>query len=268
MKSKIIGIILLVVALVFIILGTIIYNNEDNNTNSKNNDDNQVMSEELAKDYVVELTDIIMNGGSKNELVKKLGTNQILENYIMTGKDMFLRNKPSKKIIDNYNLEKYVSTNQSLTDKLEETIKNNFEYEIKEVNASKEYTSVVITYRSFYYKTYIMDLSTIQNTLLTKAGYDLENVIEDDKFTADTYKARVKATMILDNYLDNYINKDDYRDTFVSYIDNKIEKSSEEFVSYFLILAGSAYGKQGLFTTEEEINNLLNNYDINNALDI
>ena len=265
MKKRKMIIILLVIAIILIAIGGIIYFIPSNNK-TNGNAPNKAMSDEEASQYIDQLTDVIINGGTREELVSVLHSDEILDTYIMTGEDMYLLQRPDDKTIEKYSLEEYVKASEELAKKFEAAIQNNFEYNITNINADDEYTTVEISYRTYYYNAYINDLSVIQNELLVRAGYDFENLSDSEQLQVDVYKAKIKAASILDNYLNNYINENEVNNTVVSYINNRIEDSGEDFVSYLINLTGFTYDNSGNITTEEDLNNLLANYDLTNPL--
>lgn len=264
MKKKLI--ILIIIAFLLIIFGIIGYFT-NNNDIEKNTSKGKIENKE-AISYIENLTNIIMNGGSKKELITALHTNQILDTDIMTGKDMYLLQRPNEKLIKKYNLEDYVKVSKNLANKLENAIKNNFEYKINNVSNVEDYISVELSYKTYYYTAYLNDLSQIQRELLIKAGYNLENITESEKVSIDLYKSKIKAATILNDCLDKYNNENEYKETVVSYHNKTIEDSAEEFYSYLINLTGFTYGNKSIFNNEEDLNELLSKYDLDNPLAI
>lgn len=268
MKKKKSIIIVVVIAILLIVTGFIIYFTSNNSNNTNKDNTKEEVSNKDARNYVEKLTDIIMNGGTKEELVDALHTNQIQNTYIMTGKDMYLLQTPDESIVNKYNLDDYIKTSNNLAERLENAIKSNFEYTINNVSDVDDYISVEITYKTYYYTAYINDLSRIQIELLIKAGYDLENVTNSDEFQADLYKAKIKAASLLDAYLDNYNNENEFKETVVSYHNKTIADSAEEFYSYLINLTGFTYDNKGILTTQEQVDEFLSNYNLDNPLTI
>ena len=270
MNKKKIVIIILVIAVLLIVIGLGIYFNDNNSSTNNDNTSGEVnmMPEEDARNYIGKLTDAIIYGGTREELEDALKTDQIIDSDIMTGEDMYLRQKPSDNIIEEYSLDEYVSAANTLADNLEKTIQDNFEYTINSISGDDEYTSADISYRTFYYYAYLVDLAQIQTELLIRAGYNLDNATDSEELQVDIYKAKIKAASLLDSHLDNYINSDEVNNTIVSYVNNNIEDSSEEFMSYFINLTGFPYEFHGNLTTEEAVNEFLNDYDLTDPLAI
>lgn len=265
MKKRKLIIIIFIVAILLIAVGCIIYFIPSNN-NTKTNTSDPAMSEEEASQYIEDLNNAIINGATREELVKTLHSDEILDTYIMTGEDMYLLQCPNDDIIKKYSLEQYVTLNQQLASRLQSYIQNNFEYSINDISANDEDTTVKITYKTYYYNAYINDLSTIQNKLLERAGYDFETLTDSEELQADIYKSKVKAASILDNYLDNYVNESEFLDTNVTYLNNRIEDSGDKFISYLINLTGFRYSNDGNIKTEDDLNNILSSYDLSDPL--
>lgn len=267
MKNKLkIAVVIAIIAILLIIGGVVIYFSSNSNNSEENKPNTERATLEEMRNYVETLNNTIIHGGNEDVLKKVLHTTEIDETSIMTGKDAYLLKTPSEEIIEEYSLNQYVNTANTLAQNLETRIVENFEYTITDVGETDDYTSFHITYRTFYYDAYINDLLTIRNELLTRAGYDLDNVVNNAQFIADLYKAKVKAAYLLNNYLDNYVNQDETANTVLSFTNNRIEDSSDEFISYLHNLNGGNYSKSAILTTEEEINAFLNNFDLTDPL--
>lgn len=265
MKQRKVIIIVFIIAIVLIIGGCSLYILQSG-SNKKGKEANKAMSSEEARQYVEKLTDLIINGGTKEELTTALCSDEILDTYIMTGEDMYLLQRPDDTTIKKYSLQQYVTISKELATRLEEKIQNNFEYIIDDITNNNGFTSVQITYKTYYYNAYINDLSAIQNQLLTLAGYDLEKNVDSEQLKVDIYKAKIKAASILDNYLDKYVNSNETNTTFVSFISKNTEESSNEFISYLINLNGFTYDNSGFITDEESLDNILSNYNTDNPL--
>ena len=270
MKNRLkIAVIIVVIAILLIVGGVAIYFSSNSNNNEANDKkpNNEKTTIEEMRNYIETLNNTIINGSSEEKLLKVLYTDKIEDDaLIMTGEDAYLLKTPSKEIMAEYSLDKYESAAKTLAQRLEAKIKDNFEYTITNVGETDDYTSFYITYRTFYYNAYINDLFTIRNELLIRAGYDLENVVNNAQFIADLYKAKIKAAYLLNNYLDNYVNQNETANTILSFTNNKIEDSTDEFLSYLHNLNGENYTKSSNLITEEEINNFLNNFDLTDPL--
>ncbi len=233
---------------------------------------NQITTKEEAIETVNILNDKIIKGGSKKDLIKVLGTNEIGDYNIMTGPDSYVRQSLDDKTIKKYNLENYVSKANSLADNLEEKIKTNFEVQLQEPIMSKKNVSIAVTYKTYYYQNYLTDLQKLQFKLLTLAGHKLdENTKSSDKLTVDSYKAKVKAMTILDKNLNNYVNNNETKTVGINYKNGNISGSSDSLISYFINITGYTYQANSIDSdliknSESRINKYLEEIDGNNPL--
>lgn len=268
MKNK--KIIIAIVTILIICLSLIIYfvYNKDDKKQEEIKNNKDIVTKKDAENHIKKITEVVMNGGSKEELVKVLKTNQFNDSYIMTGEDMYLLQSPDYNIILKYSLEEYVKESKKLKNNLEKHIKKDFEYKINDITEVKDYMSVNITYKTYYYTSYINDLAQIQVYLLEKEGYSLENVIENEQFIVAAYKAKIKAASILNDYLDIYSNKSEFNTTIVSFVNKKISDSNEEFLSYLINLTGYTYDYVGILSNNKNIEAFLANYDLKKPLDL
>ena len=229
----------------------------------------KITSKEVAEKYIDNLSDLIINGGTKEEYTKAFGNANIPQIYIMTGENSSFRAKPSSKIIEEYNLEKYVDKQEELATNLEKHIQDNFSYNIEGTVDDETYFSVLVNYKSYYYLNYSNDLSEIQGQLLTKAGYNLEeNITENDKFIADSYKAKVKAAELLDSYLDNYNNSNEENTIYVKFTNKEKASSFDDLQSYLINLNGYAYHNNANLSMITTVTPTLNTLTADNALEL
>ncbi len=229
----------------------------------------KITSKKIAEKYIDNLSDLIINGGTKEEYTKAFGNAKVPQLYIMTGEYSFFRVKPSSKIIEEYNLKEYVDKQNKLAKNLEKHIKDNFSYNIEGTVEEETYYSVLVSYKSYYYLNYTNDLNKIQMQLLTKAGYNLEeNITENDQFIADSFKAKIKAAALLDSYLDSYNNASEENTIYVRF-DNKEKSSSfDDLQSYLINLNGYAYHNNAGLSKAEALTPTINSYTTENALEL
>lgn len=224
--------------------------------------------EKTVTEYVEKLNKVIMDGGTKQQYLSVLRRDQILNTDIMTGPDMYLRQKPSNKVIQKNSLSSYTKKGEELAKKLEKTIKDNFECEIEGVLTKEDYLAVLVTYKSFYYNAYVKDLNSIQNELLIKVGYDFDNLTKEQEKTieVDSYKAKVKAASLLNDRLDMYKNNEESKRVYINFDGKKIEGNSDNFLSYLMNLEGYTYTNQGYFTSVDKTNEFINSLNITDPL--
>lgn len=229
----------------------------------------KITSKEIAEKYIDNLSDLIINGGTKEEYTKAFGNAKVPQLYIMTGEYSSFRVTPSSKIIEEYNLKEYVDKQEELAKNLEKHIKDNFSYNIEGTVEEENYYSVLVSYKSYYYLNYSNDLNEIRNLLLTKAGYNLdENITENDKFIADSFKAKVKAAELLDNYLDSYNNSNEENSVYVRFDNREKASSFDNLQSYLINLNGYAYHNNSNLSMVETLTPTINSYTTENALEL
>lgn len=224
--------------------------------------------EKTVTEYVEKLNKVIMDGGTKQQYLSVLRRDQILNTDIMTGPDMYLRQKPSNKVIQKNSLSSYTKKGEELAKNLEKAIKDNFECEIEGVLTKEDYLAVLVTYKSFYYNAYVKDLNSIQNELLIKVGYDFDNLTKEQEKTieVDSYKAKVKAASLLNDRLDMYKNNEESKRVYINFDGKKIEGNSDNFLSYLMNLEGYTYTNQGYFTSVDKTNEFINSLNITDPL--
>lgn len=264
MKKKTWIILIVIIALITITSGIILLSKEDKSTKKEN----PKTQEKIVVDYVEKINKVIMNGGTKRQYLSVLRRKQLLDTDIMTGPDMYLRQKPSNKVIQKNSLSSYTTKGEELAKKLEKAIKDNFECEIEGVLTKEDYLAVLVTYKSFYYNAYIKDLTAIQNELLIRAGYDFENITSEQEKTieVDSYKAKVKAASLLNDRLDMYKNNEESKRVYINFDGKKIEGNSDNFLSYLMNLEGYTYTNQGYFTSVDKTNEFINSLNITDPL--
>lgn len=226
--------------------------------------------EETVKDYVKQLSDEFVNGTSQKRLTTLLQNDSILETDIMTGPDMFLRQKPSDDTIKKNQLTPYVKKGEELAKNLEKAIKDNFEYTIEGVLDKDDYYGVLVSYKTFYYYAYINDLKAIQNELLIKKGYDFENITPDQTKTieVDSYKAKIKAAMLLNENLKNYKNQLEQKETYVNFNNKIIAGNSESYMSYLMNIEGYTYDVTGTLQNVDITNKFLQQFNLIDPLNL
>ena len=144
MKRKAIVIIGIVVILIALIVGMIIYMN------------NHKLEKQAIKD-IEQFTDVVINGGTSEELSKVLGYKEIQPINIISGKDSYLSFFPEENVISQNNLTKYVEANKKYIDNLEKEVKNNFEYDLEKKSSTKEEIVIEVDYKRYCFSVYVTD---------------------------------------------------------------------------------------------------------------
>ena len=228
-----------------------------------------INSKDEAIKHIQKLNTAIIEGGTKAELSKLIGTNKILDQDIMTGPDSFLRKKPNDNIISKNNLEKYVKVSSLYADNLEKTIKQNFSFKLRNISEVNGKYMVYVTYKTYYYFPYLMDLAALQNDILDKLDIDIEKETDEEIIITNAYKARIKAASILDKHLNNYINKEETKTILIEIKKGKIENSSDSLKSYLINLNGYAYKNDNLSNlSNQRVKQYLSQLNSNNILEL
>ena len=258
-KNKILVFVLIIIAITLMSIGTLLLFSEKN--------DNKSSFVNTATKYLEKLTDEIINGTNKNNLMKLLRLETITESEIMTGDNMYLVSNFTEEQVNMYNLSSYIQASEILRENLEKQIQTNFSYKIQSIEKKHNNTIVTISYKAFNYNSYLNDLGVLEGELLTLAGHDLNNLEESDKVLTDIYKAKIKSASILNNYLDRYKNNDKLTTT-IKFVNNNIDDSSEELLNYFYSLKGYNYEMINLTGDSEFLNIILKNINLIDPLSI
>lgn len=238
----------------------------------KQSEEKAVLSEKEASEYIDKITETVVHGGTREELLKILymDDDQLIDSDIMSGPDMYLRQIPDKKIIKDEDISRYQEVADSLASNLEKKIQENLEYNIEGISDGGDYWGVLVNYRSYYYHAYLHDLAQIQSYLISLSGYQTDGSGGEvsDEFQLASYKARIKAASILDSHLDDYVNTGETNQTYVNFNGKKAKNSSKDFMSYFMNLAGYSYQFQGNIQTNNQVQQYLTDVtiDSNNPL--
>lgn len=253
MKRKF-GLAVLTIGVILIALGILIVGLTNDSGNQKYG-----VSEEETRSYIEKLTDVIIFGGSKKELKKLLYTDEIMDTDLMSGPEMYLRQFPSKDVLEGKDISEYKKAGDVYASHLEKKIQDNFEYNIEGISDGVNYWAVLLKYRSYYYRAYINDLSQIQIYFLELAGYQMDgsNMPMTNKLKVDSYRATIKAASVLDKYLDNYINTSEFAQTYINFEHKNPKDSSKAFLSYLMNLEGYSYKFQGNIQSSSQIQQYL-----------
>lgn len=231
MKNKkwalLIIILLILIAIVLLIIPMFTKDNEGY--------DPSKTTKQFASD-IEKLNDLLINGGSKKEIIELTKVDD-LENFnIMTGSDSYLNQKPSEKIIENYDLDNYVKMADKYISRLEKEIKNNFSFERNDTARDGNYIYDIVTIRSYYYSGYISDFNELKNQLLAKVQSE-----NKDEEKSNEYKAKVKAMEILDKKLSDYRNESEELNISINYNADRKTYTKNSLYQYILSVQGFSY---------------------------
>ncbi|MDO4995753.1 MAG: hypothetical protein Q4E69_01105 [Bacilli bacterium] len=196
-----------------------------------------------TKEMIEELNTLLINGGTKEEIIALTGIDEIDSRILLTGPDSYMALYPDKSEINNENIDAYIEEQNKLVKNVENKIKSNFNatvQDIKEEDNSKVYKVLL---KSYYQITYLEDLQELQKKVLLASS--LENN------TLNNYKSKVLALKILDSHLDYYVNKDENCLAILyDYKDDK-DKTKQSIISYINMLQGINYHNEEII--EEDV---------------
>ncbi len=252
MKSKLRIIIEIIIGIAIIaLLSTIVVNvvSFDKKANDEKN----------TKELIENLNNLLINGGSKEEIKELTGLDDIDETSLMTGKDCYMRTRLDDKTIKDNNLDNYVIIQDELATNVEKKIQSNFDYSISNVIEEDDYTQYSVLLKSYYQIAYLLDLEELQKQLLVKSAQEDNEV--------NNYKAKVIALKILDKRLDDYVNKDENCMANLYRYQNDEERNNSSLLSYINLLQGLNYNNEKIFTENQlNITERMNTY-INEAIE-
>ena len=189
------------------------------------------------------INQLVINGSSKESLSKYMNVDKIDGNYLMTGPDCYMREKPNDQAIKDNKLDTYVKQQNKYASNVEKKIKENFQFIMNDNtfkdNGAKVYTGVV---RGYYQLEYMLDLKEIQKQLIEKLN------VEDEEI--NQYKAKVIGMKILNNYLSIYENKDNYSGINIYVYEDK-DMTDSSIASYLNMLQGVNYSNKEVVELEE-----------------
>ena len=231
------------------------------------------LPENTMKQRITYLTQLISKKSSRNSYIEYIGINDFSNTSIMTGKDSFIREKPSNKDIETHRLEEYVKLQDELATKVEKKIISNLEYKVGEMADIEDNTIIYhVELKTYYEIEYQLDLIELRDKLLEEYKNKNESINEE----IARYKAKVIAMKLLDDKLKNYENSNEYCVANIYYYKDSY-KTSKSLVSYLNALQGSNYNNDVIdtltSTREERIKDYIDDakeYGIinNNILDL
>ena len=178
-----------------------------------------------------------------------LGKN-IANVVVAVGKDSYLRNKPSEKVISQYHLSELEEEQERLVKKVEDRYLNNLDYQIVDEIEDNNKLCEVIEIKTYYYALYLYDYIELTNSLLT---FDIQDASVDDKASAEYYQAQLKALRVLDRHLDDYENITNEKETITVCYKNGEFADQNEAVTLNSALQGEMYSNMD-FSNQDNVN--------------
>lgn len=204
--------------------------------------ENQKLTKE-EKEVITKSTneniDIIKSEDITYEKITSLIGKQVANVHINVGANSYLRNRPSKEIINQYKLNDYITLQEQLAKKVEKKYLDNLEYEIVDTKKEDNQVCQTIKITTYYYALYLHDLINLTNSLTT---YNAEDVSQNMEAEVDLFKSQVKAMQVLDKHLNDYDNtlKETTNGT-LCYVNQKLV-GGDNLLSFIGALQGETYG--------------------------
>lgn len=236
-KIAIILIIIVILILVGIIVKNTLFEKKKEDINSK----------------MENISQLAINGATKEELSKYFNTEKLDGNSIMTGPDSYMREMPSEETIKEYKLSEYIKLQDKLAANVEKKIKDNFTFilgkKTADDNGGVVYTGSV---KGYYQLEYLLDLKTLQGTLSEEYKEDNDEVTN--------YKAKVIAMKILDDYLSIYENKKYFGGVNLYIYADDEDKTTTSYLSFLSTLQGVTYNNEDVNKLEDTRDTRLKEY--------
>ncbi|MBR3199058.1 MAG: hypothetical protein IKG27_03490 [Bacilli bacterium] len=201
----------------------------------------KLTAKEIKEDVKNNINDLTTTDLNYEKFKNIIGEN-VPNVHIALGKDSYLRNKPSAKVISKYNLTKYVNLQEQLAKKVEQRYLNSLNYKIKETIDMGDQICQKVEISSYYYALYLYDYLDLTNNM-TDVG--AEDAATNEKAQVEFYKNSVKALKVLDAHLDDYENttKEKVEDD-ICYKNGKID--SDDMLGFVGALQGENYSNMNI----------------------
>jgi len=233
-----------IVTLIFVVVLCLIFMNQKETVVPEKND--QELDLEQIQTEITNFTTMVIEEGINKDNLNKMTKQEGGTLFIPVGSDSYVRQKANVSGID---VNEYENAQEKYTLFLEEKIKENFEYEMgKEILTVDKSYLIPVTIKSYYYSLYVDDLNYLSGKLLEHKGYSpsvdfLGNETNESK--AEMYKAKIKAMEILNNYIDEYYNDDEY--LTIEIISGKDKKENgQELMDYLVAISGEKYSNSAM----------------------
>lgn len=202
----------------------------------------QPTKEELATKEIKSFTNKTFDDGfNLKELEKKFGS-ETFSDDILIGEESFLREKPA---VVRINVDDYLEAQDKYASRVEKQIKDNFDYKMEETVTSVEgIVCVTVLFKSYYYIWYLDELRALQTQLLQMSNYKPVATFDgrsSDETNAVVYKAKIKAMEILDSYLNDYKNENEYFISTIKYDPKSQQNTNDSIRQYYSNLGGLSY---------------------------
>lgn len=259
MKKKIILICIAVLGIGLLIGGAVLSvfapSSEKKNPKNPSGELKDIQTEEVTKDEITKYIELLYSDDVTVEKVEKFTGSDVGSEMLFIGKDSYLREMPSKKIMNTYKLDEYREKQDIYVSNVEKLMRDNLDYQLGEYIVSEEGDIVQeFRYRTYYYQLYLGDLNEIMNRLMPNVFTNYSEMLVRDlteEELAKMYQLKVKALEIMNDYINNYVNNNEVVSFDLIYKKDN-NKILQDYFSLLMQLNGSFYQNVSFQTPEEE----------------
>lgn len=258
-KKRLISLVFIILGLVFIILGVLLsfkYTEEENVSNPEPEVIVYTKKEQEIKNII---DNVFLNKNSTSSDIDSITGES--NGYIVIGNDSYLKRKLDDSIMNENGLNVYRNKQLDYASKVEEKYLSNIKYNLKEDSMG----NVEIDITSWYFSLYCSDVNLLKMKLMQEANVDMTLVETNYKeFSIYEYKARIVAMKIINDYLDNYNNKNEIIKLLFEY-ENDIPANNQYYSLYNNLIANTSIYMPN---TDDRVNEQKNRVDdyYNNAI--
>ncbi len=259
MKKKIILICIAVLGIGLLIGGAVLSvsapSSEKKNPKNPSGELKDIQTEEVTKDEITKYIELLYSDDVTVEKVEKFTGSDVGSEMLFIGKDSYLREMPSKRIMNTYKLDEYREKQDIYVSNVEKLMRDNLDYQLGEYIVSEEGDIVQeFRYRTYYYQLYLGDLNEIMNRLMPNVFTNYSEMLVRDlteEELAKMYQLKVKALEIMNDYINNYVNNNEVVSFDLIYKKDN-NKILQDYFSLLMQLNGSFYQNVSFQTPEEE----------------
>ena len=142
MKKKIILICIAVLGIGLLIGGAVLSfsapSSEKKNPKNPSGELKDIQTEEVTKDEITKYIELLYSDDVTVEKVEKFTGSDVGSEMLFIGKDSYLREMPSKKIMNTYKLDEYREKQDIYVSSVEKLMRDNLDYQLGEYIVSEE----------------------------------------------------------------------------------------------------------------------------------
>ena len=203
--------------------------------------------EEIKNEVINNISAITSEETTIDNLKKIVSQKDIVNVFLTTGENSYLRNKPSDEIIEKYNLSSLKEQQEYYVSRVEKKYLDNLKYEVvsEEVGEGSLCENIEITtyYYSLYLNDYINITSSLENEIIDEKK---DTKKEQEEKIVKNYKNQIAALKVLDNYLDDYDNfSKEKEEVKICYEDGEL-KDKDQILTLLIALQGELYSNMDM----------------------